>query len=267
VKSERAGRYGGWHGATETRNEMRAVGVRARSSNDRLSRLKDRHAGQRLILVANGPSLNRMDLTLLRGEITLGLNKIFLGFSQFGFYPRYYVAVNEKVIQQSADRIRAMNCVKFIAARSAHLVPEDALTYHISTMSPPARFCTDVAQGVHEGWTVTYVALQIAYFMGFNSVIIVGLDHRYRYTGVPNEAGVLNGPDPNHFSPEYFGFGQTWDNPDLARAEESFHIARERFEAAGRRIFDATVGGACTVFEKGSLEVLLREDGPPRGKK
>jgi hypothetical protein len=35
-------------------------------------------------------------------------------------------------------------------------------------------------------------------------------------------------------------------------------MAREAFEAAGRRIIDCTVNGACTVFEKGRLEEVLR---------
>ncbi len=217
----------------------------------RIAMLKNRHLGERTVLVANGPSLNRMDLSFLRHEITIGLNKIFLGFTKFYFYPRYYVAVNDKVIEQSAQQIRALNCIKFISARNAHLVPECALTYSINTgPPPPAHFCHDISQGVREGWTVTYVALQIAYYLGFQEVIIIGMDHRYTYTGEPNETTRLDGPDPNHFCSEYFGGGQTWDNPDLARAEEYYRIGRAEYERVGRRIIDATVDGACRIFEK-----------------
>lgn len=216
----------------------------------RLESLRDRHRGERAVLVANGPSLNRMDLDFLRRETVIGMNKIFLGFKRFRFYPRYYVAVNYKVIEQSAEQIRAMNCVKFTPIHTAHLVPEDALTYHIQTRNPVVRFSRDIAQGVHEGWTVTYAALQVIHYLGFSEVVIIGMDHRYEYSGAPNEARRLDGPDPNHFSPDYFGWGQTWDNPDLARSEESYRIARMEYEKDGRRILDATVGGACTVFEK-----------------
>lgn len=216
----------------------------------RLAALKNRHRGERVVLVANGPSLNRMDLRFLRREVTIGLNKIYLGLNRFGFYPRYYVAVNDKVVFQAAQEIRRLNCVKFISQRNRRLVPEDALTYHINTDSPSARFCPDITQGVHEGWTVTYAALQIAYYLGFNEVVLVGLDHRYEYIGKPNESCRLEGPDPNHFTPDYFGGGQTWDNPDLAHSEESYSIARTAYEQDGRRILDATLEGACTVFEK-----------------
>jgi hypothetical protein len=226
----------------------------------RLSLLRNRHTGQRVVLVANGPSLNHMDLAFLRREVTIGLNKIHLGIKKFGFYPRYFVAVNDKVIAQSALQINALNCVKFISERNAHLVPENALTYHINTGNPPARFCGNIAQGVHEGWTVTYAAQQIAYYLGFKEVIIIGMDHRYEYTGNPNEASRLDGSDPNHFNPDYFGGGQTWDNPDLANSEESYRIARAEFEKAGRRIIDATYKGACTIFEKADYRQLFGLD-------
>ena len=63
----------------------------------------------------------------------------------------------------------------------------------------------------------------------------------------------MEGPDPNHFSPEYFR-GQVWDNPDLERSEASYKVAREVFEAAGRQIVDATLDGACPVFEKADYQ-------------
>jgi len=190
-----------------------------------------------------------MDLSFLRREITIGLNKIHLGIRRFGFYPRYLVAVNEKVIRQSACHITEMNCVKIIGERGSDVIPEDALTYHVKTKQPKERFCKDVEGGLHEGWTVTYAALQVAYFLGFQEVVIIGMDHRFEYSGEPNESRRMDGADPNHFSAEYFA-GAQWDNPDLARSEESYRIAREVFEADGRRIMDATVRGACDIFEK-----------------
>jgi hypothetical protein len=219
--------------------------------------LRDRHHGERCVIVANGPSLNAMDTTFLRHETVIGLNKIFLGFGRFGFYPRYYVAVNRKVLEQSVEQIQALNCVKFISDRGADLIPEDGLTYRINTTAAPSRFCHDIARGLHEGWTVTYAALQVAYYLGFQEVVLVGLDHRYAYTGAPNALQRLEGPDGNHFSPAYFGHGQDWNNPDLSRSEESYRIAKAEFEAAGRRILDATVDGACTIFDKADYKDLF----------
>lgn len=226
---------------------------------ERLAAFHNRHQGERAVLVCNGPSLNHMDTRFLRKHICFGLNKIYLGFKKFGFYPRYYVAVNDLVIEQAAAPIKALNCVKFISQRNAAHVPESALTHYIRTHSPPHKFCKDITQGVNEGYTVTYAALQVAYYMGFKEVVIVGMDHRFSYQGQPNETRLMQGDDPNHFDPAYFG-GQRWDNPDLAHSEESYRLARQVFEADGRRIVDATLNGACTAFEKQPYTQVFKND-------
>lgn len=222
-----------------------------------LARFRDLHSGQRCVIVCNGPSLNAMDLRVLQTEVVFGMNKIHLGLKRFGFYPRYLVAANALVVEQSRAELAAMSCIKFIGARAAAHLPQDAFTYHLPILGPPHLFSPDIEVGVREGGTVTNVALQVAYYMGFAEVIVIGMDHRYEFTGKPHEKRHMEGPDMNHFSPDYFS-GQDWQNPDLARSEESYAAARQAFEAAGRQIIDATVDGACTVFRKGDLGQLLR---------
>ncbi|MFN9531595.1 MAG: hypothetical protein ACK575_09150 [Cyanobacteriota bacterium] len=196
------------------------------------------------------------DFSLIRMEKTMGLNKIFLGFQRFLFYPKYYVAINKRVIQQSATEISALNCVRFIKdLQDENPLPPSALTHFIHARPEPGFFL-DLREGFFEGYTVTFAALQIAYFMGFTTVISVGMDHRYSFTGEPNAPSLLEGEDPNHLDATYFQ-GQTWDHPDLANSEHFYGLAREVFEQAGRRIIDCSVGGACTVFEKGRLEDVL----------
>jgi hypothetical protein len=224
----------------------------------RLADFKNRHRSERCVIVANGPSLLKTNLSLIRLETLFGLNKIFLGIKQFKFYPRYYVAINPHVIAQSVTQIKAFNCIKFVCARAAEgLIDEDALTHHLHTDEPPNTFSDDLVHGVNQGYTVTYVALQIAYFMGFSKVILIGLDHRYVFDGEPNKPREMLTIDPNHFHPDYFSKGQIWQNPDLVRSEASYRLAKERFEKDGRMIVDATVDGACTVFPKMSLSAAL----------
>lgn len=215
----------------------------------RLTRFRNAYRGERCVIVCNGPSLNRMDLRCLRREIVFGLNKIHLGLDRFGFHPRFLVVVNEKVAAQARDALRALQAIKFVGARAATHLPEDPLTHHLAILAPPVVFSTDIETGVREGGTVTHAALQIAYYMGFREVVIIGMDHRFTFDGAPHETRRMVGPDPNHFSADYFR-GQNWDNPDLARSEASYAEARRVFEADGRIILDATVDGACTVFKK-----------------
>lgn len=210
-----------------------------------------------MVLICNGPSLNRTNFNLIRKRKIMGLNKIFLGFNRFKIYPKYFVAVNQKVIEQSIDEITSLSCIKFMPPQDdKSMLNESALSYWIKADLPPMGFSTDLTLGVHQGWTVTHVGLQIAYYMGFDRVVIVGMDHRYRFQGGPNDASVLIGPDPNHFVESYFE-GCVWNNPDLSQSEEAYRIARHTYEADGRAIIDCTIDGACTVFDKRSLEEVL----------
>jgi hypothetical protein len=216
-----------------------------------ISSYRNRHLHQRCVVMANGPSLNAMALSFLRKEIVIGLNKIFLGFNKFRFYPRYYVAVNLKVIEQSVGEIQRLNCLRFLDSRAMtrgllHAAPLNCFINE----NCDAPFSTDLAKGYHQGCTVTHTALQVAYYLGFQTVVLIGLDHHYTYEGKPGEGRILEGPDPNHFCESYFGHGQKWDNPQLEESAHYYAEARKAYEADGRKIIDATVNGACQIFEK-----------------
>jgi hypothetical protein len=63
--------------------------------------------------------------------------------------------------------------------------------------------------------------------------------------------------DRNHFSPNYFGFGQKWDLPDLENSEISYRAARAAYEADNRLIIDATEAGHCRIFDRMTLADAL----------
>jgi len=194
----------------------------------------------------------------------MGLNKIHLGFDSLGVRPDYIVAINKKVLDQSAAVYSGLPIVKFISNRCDLLdFPADPMLFHINTEKLPAasqRFSTDIVSYVNEGWTVTHAALQIAYYMGFDRVYIVGMDHRFaqNFPGQENKESIISGDDIDHFHPEYFGRGQSWDFPDLKNSEISYAAARKAYEDVGRKIYDCTINGACNIFEKCSVNSIYK---------
>ena len=231
---------------------------RLRESQKALAAFHDRHAGQRCFILGNGPSLRRTDLRRLKGEITFGLNRIYLLFPEMGFETTYYVAINTLVIEQCAREILGLSMPKFVTWRGRRWLGRAPGLYYLDTdYTPPEAFATDVSGRVFEGSTVTYVALQLAFYMGFREVILVGVDHSFASRGQANVTVVSQGDDQNHFSPEYFGKGFRWQLPDLEASERAYRLAREAYERAGRRVLDATVGGKLTVFPKVDFETLF----------
>lgn len=222
----------------------------------RLLQFKDRHAGEKCFIIGNGPSLNKMDLSPLKDRITFGLNKIYLIFDKVDLNLKYHVAVNPFVIQQSAREFEMLTCPSFLSMRAAYnVVKSKANIYKVCT-GAPFSFQSDLSKTLCEGYTVTYVAMQLAFYMGFREVFLIGVDHNFSYKGKPNEKQLLEGDDPNHFIPNYFG-GQNWNLPDLEGSELAYHLAKFHFERDGRSIYDATVGGKLNIFPKVSYELAL----------
>lgn len=211
-----------------------------------------RHLGERCFIIGNGPSLKQTDLSKLKGEITFGMNRIYLAFDQMGFTPTYYVSVNDLVIEQCLPDILALPMPKFLSWRSRRFFtsPPDEHTIFLHTTYTGPKFATDVRGRLWEGATVTYVALQLAYYMGFQQVILIGVDHSFSTQGKPNTTVVSQGEDRDHFHANYFGKGFRWQLPDLETSERAYQMAKEAFERAGREVLDATVGGKLQVFPK-----------------
>ncbi|MEJ5225750.1 MAG: 6-hydroxymethylpterin diphosphokinase MptE-like protein, partial [Anaerolineales bacterium] len=233
-----------------------------RESIRRLRALKNVHAGQRAFIIGNGPSLRHTDLSKLRNEYTFGLNRIYLLFPELGFSTTYLVSINDLVIEQCAHEMAALTLPRFFAWRSRRhfeaLQPDTATlpTFLYTTYTGP-RFSTDVSGRVWEGATVTNVALQLAFHMGFSQVILIGVDHNFVTQGEANKTVVSEGDDPNHFAPNYFGKGFRWQLPDLETSEIGYRMARQAYERAGREVLDATVGGKLTIFKKVDYESLF----------
>lgn len=236
-----------------TRNVLTAEG---RDNAKRLRGFRDIASGERCVIIGNGPSLNQTDLSLLKSETTFGLNRIYLMYDKLGFTPTYHVVVNQLVIEQCAADFQRVECPLFTTARNAKYLRGGKNPIFLGNRAGPL-FSRDVENGIWEGATVTYVAMQLAFYMGFREVVLVGVDHNFVSKGPAHQVVESQGADQNHFDPNYFGKGFKWQLPDLERSEVAYRLAKAAFEADGRRIVDATVGGKLTVFDKTTLAEAL----------
>lgn len=236
-------------------------GSESRANTARLKSFSGIHRGHRCFILGNGPSLRRTELSFLKNEITFGLNRIYLNFDEMGFQTTYYVSINELVLEQYHPAISKLTMPKFVNWNRRHLFDnqDNKICFIHLSMSLRDRFGLDPAVLLYSGGTVTFVALQLAYYMGFEEVILIGVDHSFLTTGTPNRTVVQTEVrDPNHFHPDYFPAGAKWQLPDLKRSEWAYGIARNTFEADGRQILDATINGKCPVFDKVEYKELFK---------
>ncbi|HQL39176.1 MAG TPA: hypothetical protein PKV95_06830, partial [Anaerolineaceae bacterium] len=76
--------YWGWRNRGR-HTFLRELSSQWRESQQRLAACRNQHAGKRCFIIGNGPSLRQTDLAKLRGEMTFGLNRIYLAFPELGF--------------------------------------------------------------------------------------------------------------------------------------------------------------------------------------
>jgi hypothetical protein len=258
-----------WHFARDTYDAFRRIPELPdayfhpwrRESIKRLTELKDIHKGKRAFIIGNGPSLKQTDLSKLKNEVTFAMNRFYLAFPELGFTTSYICVTNDLVVEQFANDFVALPIPKFIAWRShrhfdQNMPIKDIPTFVYTSYTGP-RFTGDVRKRVWEGATVTNLALQLAYHMGVEKAILIGVDHNFKDKGEANKTIVSQGDDQNHFLPNYFGKGVKWQLPDLDTSEIGYTFAREAYRKAGREVVDATVGGKLTIFPKVDYNLLF----------
>lgn len=230
-----------------------------------LQSLRNRHRGQRCFVICNGPSLRNTPVQLLRDEITLGSNALFLLFEESGFRPTYYT-IEDKMVAE--DRYREANaitgCFKIYPSDLAHLLSinsDGAYTRFRRDYAGFPKFSDDISDFSYWGGTVTMLNLQIAHHLGCNPVYIIGCDHSYtipvghnadRFGRITSQVD-----DPNHFHPGYFGPGYRWHDPKVERMEAGYRVARQAFEKDGRTVYNATAGGKLEVFPRWDFHALF----------
>jgi hypothetical protein len=218
-----------------------------------------------------------MDLAPLNSEYTFAVNGIFYKTEECGYRPYYYVVEDYHVVRDNMARIRDYlpreGGAKFLPARfRMNFLNCRGNTYFLNMnrgfydeRSPyyeTPRFSVDVARNVYCGQSVTIVNLQLAYYMGFSEVYLIGMDFSYT---IPASA-LKNGDviestedDVNHFHPDYFGKGKKWHDPKLRNVLKSYRLCRLMYEMDNRRIYNATLGGKLEVFPRAGYESLFLE--------
>ncbi len=225
----------------------------------KLAEYHDLHKGERCFIMANGPSLTSLDLGRLANERSFGMNRVYLMFDRLQFMPTYYVAINDLVIRQFSKDIEKLGIPKFLNWNLRSQFVQRKRSHFVRLkIGLGDDFSTDIIKPISSGGTVTFAALELAYYMGFKEVILIGLDHRYQEQGTPNTVQKRTQvQDASHFHPNYFPKGMKWMLPDLKRSELAYELALQSYRKDGRKILDATRNGNCTVFPKVKFDELF----------
>jgi len=216
------------------------------------STFENKHEGKTGLIVVAGPSLNNVPLEALDDYITFAPNLIYKVFT-----PNYYVNIGSSHFKPKGlcdEILEMLDDPKVIAGFVNRLWIHELPHTKAYTIMSAAPYGSDDASeifGFSFGPLVTcgvrvsvvYVILQIAYYMGFQKMCLVGLDHDYSGPTqhcYPEDDRQLVQPG------EQYGFStEKW----LKQADHIFSFSREVYEADDREIVNWTPESKCKIFE------------------
>ena len=230
-------------------------------SMDYLSSIRNTHKGERVFVVANGPSLHYSDLDRITNEIAIASNLIHLAYENTTWRPNYVTVCDAMVWAKMSPEIQR---------KSQHLILLDSLDARRSVidyssvrqLSPldcsngTLPFSDDLRLGAFGGHTVTYFNLQLAHHLGAGSIVLLGLDHSYKESKSRSRKTTVNF-ERNHFHADYRQFGEQVFKAPLETMSRYFEVARLFSEKKGVPILNATPTTRLRVFPVANLSEVL----------
>jgi hypothetical protein len=210
---------------------------------------------------------------LLEDEYSFGLNKIADIYPTTTWRPSFYVNVSRTVLDptwaESAARAVKETTSFLSVAFISHIIAESDLPENVYLVDPLDTrgrpnlpvWSQDIVHGVSKYGSSMTAVLQIAVYMGFNPIYLLGCDGEY----VQIDWG---GSDPNHFSEDYdklqLGKRKIVMTASMASfcsdaVQRGHEVAKYACDALGVEIYNATVGGEIEIYPRVDIREVLND--------
>ena len=225
-----------------------------------LKSLKDKYVGKRCFITCTGPSLTIGDLEKLKDEYVFGMNSICLIHDKTAWKPDFFGIQDIKVFDRVKDSLLSTNNGMVFAPyeyRQLRNTPKDWVYFHISGSYHLydrrykdrfwVNYSDDCYVTVYDGFSITYSLIQIAIYMGFDEIYLIGADCNYL-------------GNSQHFIEH--GNLETAQSAVTAgyRNIVMYRKAKEYADAHNIKIVNVTRGGMLEVFPRMTLEDVLARD-------
>ena len=194
----------------------------------RWEEIKGMYKGKRVFLLGNGPSLNETPLYMLKDEYVICFNRFYIMRERLNWVPNFYMCVDDLVLQDLAPEVKEIvNDMELAFFPDRHfrnknfkkILPNLSNIYWMKPIFGRG-FSVDLPQ-VYQGGSVIYEGMQVMNYLGFDEIILLGVDMNFKIhetaKTIGNERGTnitsQDDDDPNHFDPRYFGKNRSYHQP------------------------------------------------------
>lgn len=237
--------------------------IRKLKLSKRYSKLKKQYYSKsgRCFIIATGPSLSLDDVKKLENEITFGMNSLIKWFPLMGWETTYYgiqdyntykslksdiELLKKSTIFYSLDGQAGFFKKNKIQFKKKNNSIEYPLYYgnHMFSSKLNTKFSSNSSLIVYDGYTIAYSLLQIAVYMGFKEIILLGADCNYNQKK-------KNIVDIGVHNSKYKILGD--------RMIFAYKIAKDYADSHEIKIYNATRGGNLEVFPRVNLDDVLKK--------
>ena len=259
------------------KKHIKACKTKVMNTPDTIKQFQGIHKGKRCFIVCNGPSLTTEDLDKIANEYSFGSNRIYNMFPYTKWRPTYYCEADpfvSKIIEKGdIDSIIDSGSICFLNLRCCDDYPdgtkenESVYFYYVKPIfgiesikneSRLPKFSEDLSDYAYSGLTITYEMLQLAAYMGFSEMYIIGCDNNYRHTietGTVTENKHIKANYPKEMGEPDGRIPRQTFNPKTTLAYEA---AKQYADKNGIKIYNATRGGRLEVFERVNFDDICK---------
>lgn len=225
------------------------------------------HKNKRCFIIGNGPSLTLKDLTLIHNnhDISFASNMIFKCYADTKWRPNYYFFVDPNGIKETFTNYDTLKYVSencsYMFSRNNGELQEIAQNINnlclfksvFSANEVNYLFSSDCSDKLYIGYTVTYAMLQVAVYMGFSELYLLGVDHNYSNEIKNDGSLVVN--NVNDHSNILGAAKSSYYNID--KTTLAYIAAKKYADEHGIKIYNATRGGKLEVFPRVDFDSLF----------
>lgn len=230
--------------------------------DEKIRVMKDTHKGERCFIVGNGPSLTVEQLDKIKFDDSFGANRVYKMFDKTDWRPNYYVIQDRYDCTAGIyENLKVDNLFVSDLYWKEHGMNNDvAICYHVKRnlrQGQILNFSEDISKEVQDALTVTYTMIQLAVYLGYKQIYLIGMDHTY--SNVTNDKGEI--VQKNCVRDHAFDDKDTPHKvvANISYMEDAYRAARYYCEKNNIEIYNATIGGALEIFDRRDFNSLFNE--------
>lgn len=243
-----------------------------------VKKFKNKHLGERCFIVGNGPSLKNTNLDLIKNEFSFAMNRISMIFDFTEWRPSYYSCTTTNIhrAEWKKDIYKIQNLDipffvwdKLVNESKDFVIDDNTFFLNCSdgeqvTNSPKEDWWSwDPSERVTKFGSSIVVSFQLAVYMGFKEIYLLGTDLNFKETSFQKFLKTLGLNemsqrfDTNHFSSSYGtpGLPSSVLNLNMLSVHE---LIDKMTKSCGVKVYNSTIGGNLEIYKRVELETLYQ---------